>query len=143
MARLDDGYQTLISFANNPTVHFWEKSVTPPGMDGGGPTATTTMHNTQLRTFAPKFLVTMTEGSMVCAYDPVVYDEIITNLLNQNQLITVTFPDGSTVQFWGWVDKFTPNEHTEGEQPTANVSIQPSNQNDSGVETLPVYAAGA
>lgn len=138
--RLDDGYQTLISFAEDPTVNFWEKSVTPPGMDGGGPTATTTMHNDQLRTFAPKFLITMTEGSMVAAYDPVVYQEVLA-MINVNQLITVTFPDGSTVQFWGWLDKFIPNEHTEGEQPTANVTIQPSNQNDSGVETLPAYAA--
>jgi hypothetical protein len=140
--RLDDGYQTLVSFSANPSVSFWERTVTPPGLDGGGPTTTTTMHNTALRTFAPKFLITMTESSCVVAYDPVFYDEAL-QMLNVNQLITITFPDGSSLQFWGWLDKFVPNEHQEGEQPTAQVSINPSNQNDSGVETLPVYTAAA
>ncbi len=140
--RLDDGYQTLISFAEDPTVNFWEKTVTPPGMDGGGPTNTTTMRNLALRTFEPKFLVTMTENSFVAAYDPEVYVSVLA-MINVKQLITITFPDGSTVAFWGWLDKFIPNEHQEGEQPTANCSIQPSNTNDSGVETLPVYTPAA
>lgn len=142
MPRLDDGYQTLISFASNPAVKFYEKTVTPPGMDGGGPTVTTTMRNETLRTMAPKFLVTMTESSVVAAYDPEFYNDVL-QMINVNQLVTITFPDGSSLDFWGWLDKFVPNEHQEGEQPTAQVTIHPSNQNDSGVETLPVFNAAA
>ena len=52
--RIDDGHSTTISFADFPTVKFWEKEVTPPGVDGGGPNDTTTMRNVILRTMAPK-----------------------------------------------------------------------------------------
>lgn len=139
MARMDDGFATLVTFEDDSSVQLWEKEVTPPGISGGGPNDTTTMKNTAWRTMAPKNLKTLTPCSFVAAYDPAVYDEIKT-MLNTNQLITITFPDSSNVQFYGWIDEFTPNASVEGAQPTANVTIQPSNQNDSGVETAPVYA---
>jgi len=53
MARIDDGFQTLVSFANYPDVLLWEKEVTPPGVDGGGANETTTMRNTAWRTRSP------------------------------------------------------------------------------------------
>lgn len=137
MARLDDGYQTLISFAADPTVLFYEKAVTPPGVDGGGEVDTTTMLNATYRTKNPKALITMSPASMTVAYDPATYAEVLA-LVNVNNLITVTFPDGSTLAFWGWLNTFTPGEHVEGEQPTAEIEIIPSNQNASGVETAPV-----
>lgn len=140
MARIDDGYQTLVSFAADPSVEFYEKTVTPPGMDGGGEVDTTTMLNSTYRTRNAKALVTMSPMSMTCAYDPACYDSILT-LINVNNLITVTFPDGSTLAFWGWLNSFTPGECAEGEQPTADVEVIPSNQNSSGVETAPVYTA--
>ncbi len=139
--RLDDGYQTLVSFASSPSVKLYEKTVTPPGMDGGGEVDTTTMLNTKYRTRNPKALITMSISAMKCAYDPAVYTQIVA-LINVNNLITVTFPDGSTLAFWGWLNKFTPDAHTEGEQPTAEVEIIPSNQNSSKVETAPVLTPG-
>jgi len=140
MGRIDDGYQTLISFAADATVLLYEKTVTPPGIDGGGEVDTTTMLNATWRTRNPKALITLSNASMVAAYDPGVYPEIVA-LVNVNNLITCTFPDDSTLAFWGWLNTFTPNEHAEGAQPTAAVDIIPSNQNDSGVETAPVWAA--
>lgn len=140
MSRLDDGYQTLVSFANDPTVLFYEKTVTPPGVDGGGEVDTTTMLNSTWRTRNPKALITLSNAQMTVAYDPACYNEII-GLVNENNLITVTFPDGSTLAFWGWLNSFTPGEHTEGEQPTADIEIVPSNQNGSDVETAPVYTS--
>lgn len=137
---LDDGYQTLISFAQDPDVLLREKEVTPPGIDGGGEIDTTTMQNDTYRTKFPKALITLSPASLVATYDPAVYPEIIA-LVNVNNLITVTFPDGDTLAFWGWLDKFNPGANTEGEQPTADVEIIPSNVNDSGVETAPVHAA--
>ena len=139
MARIDDGFSTTITFEDDSSVQLWEKEVTPPGISGGGPNDTSTMRNTAWRTMAPKSLKSLTPCSFVAAYDPAVYDEIVT-MLNSNQLITVTFPDDSTLAFYGWIDEFTPNANVEGAQPTANVTIQPSNQNDSGTETAPVYA---
>lgn len=139
MARMDDGFSTLITFEDDSSVQLWEKEVTPPGMSGGGPNDTTTMRNTAWRTLSPKNLKSLTPCNIVAAYDPAVYDEIIT-MMNANQLITVTFPDNSNIAFWGWIDEFTPNASVEGVQPTATIVLQPSNQNDSGVETAPAYA---
>lgn len=140
MARIDDGFSTTISFADNPTVLFYEKTVTPPGLQGGGANDTTTMRNTTWRTMAPKKLKTMSEASSKVSYDPAVYSDVLTMIQN-NQLITINFPDGSTLEFYGWLDEFTPDEVQEGSQPTATIKIIPSNQNDSGVETAPVYTA--
>lgn len=138
--RIDDGFATLITFSLNPNVKFWEKSVTPPGISAGGPTDTTTMRNTAWRTMSPKKLKTLTAASASMAYDPDVYDTgQIDSLIGKNGLITVTFADGSSVAFWGWLDEFTPGESTEGEQPVAEITIQPSNQNNSKVEVAPVY----
>lgn len=140
MARMDDGFSTTISFSADSDVQLWEKEVTPPGVSGGGPIETSTMLNTAWRTMWPKALKSLTESSLVAAYDPAVYDEIVA-MVGVNQLITITFPDDSTLAFWGWLDEFTPNANVEGEQPTAQVTIQPSNQNSSKVEVAPVYTA--
>jgi len=140
MARMDDGFATLITFSEDSDVQLWEKEVTPPGVEGGGENDTTTMQNTAWRTRSPKQLKTLSNAELVAAYDPAVYDEIV-SMCNTNQQITVTFPDNSTLVFWGWIDMFTPNRIVEGEQPTANVTIVPSNQNDSGAEVAPVYSA--
>lgn len=144
MGRIDDGFSTQIDFADNPSVSFWEKEVTPPGIEGGGANETTTMRNTLWRTKSPKKLVSLTDCSFTAAYDPVVYEDIIA-MINANQLITITFPDDSTLEFWGWLDSFTPNANVEGEQPTAACTIVPSNQTDSAVptETAPDYTAPA
>jgi len=136
--RLTDGYQTLISFAQDPTVLFYEKTVTPPGVDGGGEVDTTIMANSTWRTRQPKALITLSNASASVSYDPETYPEIVA-LVNVNNLITVTFPDGDTLAFWGWLDKFTPGEHVEGEMPLADIEVVPSNMNDSGAETAPVH----
>lgn len=142
MGRIDDGFSTQIDFADNPSVSFWEKEVTPPGIEGGGANETTTMRNSTWRTKSPKKLVSLTDCSFTAAYDPVVYEDII-DMINANQLITITFPDDSTLEFWGWLDSFTPNANVEGEQPTAACTIVPSNQTDSATPTeiAPDYTA--
>ena len=117
-----------------------EKEVTPPGLAGGGANDTTTMLNSVYRTRAPKSLKTLTDASFTASYDPAVYDTILAQI-NNNQLITLTFPDTSTYAFWGWLDEFTPNAQVDAEQPTAEITIIPSNVNDSDVETAPVYTA--
>ena len=135
---MSDGYQTLVSFASDTTVLMYEKTVTPPGLDGGGEIDITTMLNAVYRSKSPKSLKTVTEAGFTASYDPAVLSEILA-LVNVNNLITVTMPTGATWAFWGWLNTFTPGEHTEGEQPIATVQIIPSNVNGSGVETAPVY----
>jgi hypothetical protein len=55
----------------------------------------------------------------------------------------VYFPDGDQYEFWGWLNEFKPNEHTEGSQPDASCTIIPSNQNNSLVEVAPVHTLAA
>lgn len=138
MGRLDDGFATLITFGEDSDVQLWEKEVTPPSIEGGGENDVTTMKNTTYRTRKPKQLITIGECSMTAAYDTVAYTEILA-MVNVNQEITITFPDGSTYVFWGWIDAFKPNATTEGEQPTAEITIIASNLDNSDVETAPVH----
>ena len=140
MTRIDDGHQTLITFAADPTVKLFEKAVTPPGIDGGGANDTTTMRNMRWRTMAPKKLLTLTDMSFTAAYDPVVYNEAVA-MIQVNQLVTLTFPDDSTLAFWGWLNNFTPGEVVEGAQPTAECVVMPSNQDDMQAEQGPIYTA--
>jgi hypothetical protein len=82
---------------------------------------------------------------MTVAYDPAFLTDVLA-MVNINQLITITFPDNSTWKFWGWLDTFTPNANVEGEQPTAQCTVIPSNQKNSAgsgglLEVAPVYTA--
>lgn len=141
-SKLRDGYQTLVTFANYPTVKFYEMEVTPPGIEGGGPINQTTMHNTAWRTKWPKALKDLTPVVMTCEYDPDAFaTTAVPDMIQENQLITLEFPDGDTIAFWGWVERFVPGPHVEGEKPTAEVEIQPSLLNGSEVETAPVHTS--
>lgn len=141
--KLDDGYRTLVTFATSPTISFWEKSITPPGLDSGDPIDTTTMHNDQWRSMAPRQLVTMTEFTMTAAYDPNIYNTILT-LLGTETTVTVTFPDGSTLAFFGFLRSFEPDALTEGAQPEATITVTPTNADPvTGAEEAPVLVSVA
>lgn len=138
---LRDGYQTLVTFANYATVMFRIIRVTPPPLVGGGAIPQSTMENTAWHTDAPKALKRLGPSSMTVAYDPEAYASgEIPDMLNENQLITYEFPDGDTLQFWGWLDEFTPGEHVEGERPEAEITIIPSLLNGSWAETAPAHS---
>lgn len=139
MARLDDGFSTRISFSADSDVQLFEKEVTPPGVSAGGVIDTTTMQNTIWRTMIPKKLKTLTESSLLVAYDVLLYNEIIA-MVGVNQIITITFPDLTTIVFNGTIDEFTPGALIEGEQPTADITIVPTNQTAALVEAGPVIS---
>lgn len=141
MARLDNGFATTIAFADFPTVLFYEKSVTPSGYDGGGAIDTTTMRNTAWRTMAPKRLKTATEIKLTAAYDTDVMDpDEVESMINVNQLMTITFPNGAERDVWGYVNKVDFGElKSDEEQPTINVEIIVTNQDDEGNEVGAVY----
>lgn len=140
--KLEDGYQSLITFALDTDVALWEKSVQPPGLDGGEKIDQTTMHNVTQRTYSARSLYEVTDSQITCAYDPHVYNHIKA-LINQETTITVTFPNGDTLAFFGYLQKFEPNELTEGEQPEATVTIVATNKDSSGVEQTPVLTTAA
>lgn len=138
--KLKDGYQSLITLSNDPDIALWEKTVQPPGLDGGDPIDQTTMHNVTWRTMAPRALVTMTEHTVVCAYDPVIYTSILAQL-NVEQTITITFSDGSTLAFFGFIRLFDFAELEEGTQPEVTVTFTPTSwDNVNKVEAGPALA---
>lgn len=141
--KLTDGFSSTISFALVPTISIWEIQVKAPGIDGGEPIVTSTMHNTAWHTMAPRRLKKLTPISTTCAYDPVVYTDIL-SLINIPGSITVWFPDDSAVSFYGYLQKFEPGELKEGEFPTAQVIIVPTNYDPvNKVEAAPLVAATA
>ena len=140
--KLKDGYQSLVTFALNDTIKLFEKTVTPPGFDGGDAIETTTMHNARHRSFASRDLITLTESSFVAAYDPAVIPQILT-ILNEDDTITVAWSDDSTFAFFGFLQKFEPAEMSEGEQPEATVTIIATNVDSDGVEQAPVFVEGS
>ena len=138
--RLDDGFSTIITIANLPGIKLFEKEVTPPGMTGGGAIDTTTMRSQDWRQMAPRQLKTMSPMTATVAFAT----EVIPLLQAQlaiNQLITVTFPDDSNLSFYGWLEEFTPGAFTEGEQPTATITVQPSLTDPiTGLPAAPEYS---
>lgn len=136
--KLNDGFSTQIAFAADPDVGFWERTVKPPGLDGGEPIDITTMFNTTYRTFAPRQLKTLTPITCTVAYDPAVFDQILA-LINVNGWITVHFPDTSTLDFVGFLKSFEPAENAEGNFPLATITIIPTNCL-AGTETAPDFS---
>jgi len=137
--RMDDGHSTKIAFDRDPDVSFWEKTVQPPGVEGGDPIDTTTMHNTTYRTMASQRLITTTAITITAAYDPEVKDQIIANLVNQEGSITIHYPDGSTEDFFGYLQTFEPQPHVQGEPPEATITVVPTNNDPAdGTEQGPV-----
>lgn len=141
--RLTNGYQTLIAFARDPNINFWEMEVTPNGLDGGDSIDTTTMHNTRWRTKAPQALIDSLDGGIKVAYDPAVETEIL-NLVNEPGSITYHYPDGSTVDVWGYLKDFVKDALVEGAMPTATITIIHTNTDPSnGSEAGPVVTSVA
>src|SRR5687768_14045955 len=101
---LDDGYQTLITCALDPDISFKEKTVQPPSIDGGDPIDTTTMHNVDYRTKAPRQLVSHGDGSATVNWAPEVYSQILA-VVNRPTTWTYKLPDGSTYAIYGYLQK--------------------------------------
>src|SRR5262245_52079974 len=126
--KMGDGYQTAVAFSRLPTASFWEKTVKPAGMDGGDKVDTTTMRNARWRAYSPRHLVTLTDLTLEVAWDPDVYTQIVNNLINGQGSISIWFPDHTSVDFFGYMSKFEPGNHVEGEMPLATITIVPTNQ---------------
>ena len=136
---LENGFSTKIAFAADANVTFWEKSVTPPGVDGGDAIEISTMFNTTWRTKAAQSLKDLTDAGASAAWDPKVYDEIVA-LINVEGEITITFPDDSTLDFFGYLKSFVPGEMAEGDQPMADIVVVCTNINPNTLlESGPVF----
>lgn len=140
--RINDGYQTLVTFNADTDISFWIISVTAPGLDGLAPIDGVTMHNVRWRQQFPRRLITLTEFSMTVGYDPIIYTDML-ELMNVNTTITVHFPDGSSLAFYGFLHSFKPGALEDGKRPEATISVTPSNADPVDCsEQPPTYTAG-
>jgi hypothetical protein len=141
--KLIDGYSSMVTIALASTIGLWAKSVTGPGVDGGDPIEQTTMHNEDWRTFANRALLTLTELTFTCAFDPAAIATLVANV-NRPTTITRHYSDGSTLAFYGYIVRAEDGDHTEGEQPEMTVTIQPTNfDHVNKVEAAPVLTSVA
>jgi len=138
---LEHGYQTLITIAADADIDFWEKTVTPPGVEGGDAIDITTMHNSNVITKDAQALYEWTDSTSVVAYDRAVYTQIVA-VVNVNSTITWTFPDGGTVAAYGFLKSFIPSDMSRDSQPEATVTFVVTNVDPSdGTEQLPAVTA--
>lgn len=136
--KLKDGYQSTITFAANSTISFWEKEITPPGLDGGEKVPQTTLLNNTFRTFASRGLYELSDVTVKAAYDPIIYSNVA-SIINVEGSISVKWKDGSTLDFFGYLQKFMPDALADGTQPEASITIVCTNWDPVGkVEAGPV-----
>lgn len=139
--KLGDGFVSKITFAADPDVSLWERSVQPMGMDGGDAVDTTTMWNSVVRTKSSRGLVDTTNGKVSAGYDPRVLAQIL-NLINVETQITYLMPDGTRWILYGYLKSATPNALEEGQFPMVDCEIVHTNTHPStGAEVLPHYYA--
>ena len=139
---LADGFSTVIAFARDVDVSFWEKTVGGGGLDGADAIDITTMHNLAWRTRRARQLIDLTPVNSTVGYDPNVHNNIRDNLLNQEGSITINFPDGSTLDFFGFLKTFERSDLSEGESPEATIEIIPTNYDPvNNVEADPVLTS--
>lgn len=124
---MTDGYRSLITFATDPDIELWEKGpIGAPGIDGGEAIETTTHHNDTYRTMASRALRTLTEFTFEFGYDPTIYTAGEA-LINYETTITRSYPDGSTLAFYGYLRMIEFADLQEGEVPTGTCTVTPTN----------------
>jgi hypothetical protein len=140
-AKMRDGFSTKITLAVDTNIEFWEKEVTPPGIEGGEPINQGDMYNVAWELKIPQALKDMTEMAVTANYDPLCITSAAA-AVNVMTTVTVKFPAGDTLAFYGYLRSFKPNPIKKGEQPTAAIVIVPTNFDPTaGAEAGPVYTA--
>lgn len=142
--RLKKGRKCLVAFSLDPDIALWEIDPKPPGMSGGDMVDITTQHNNTRRQFEPRDLITDTDGTMSCAYDPRVYPQLLA-VLNKKGSVTFLYPNGDTISWWAVLREAEPDGGmTEDNMPTMTITISPTNTNPTtGAEEGPLLVEAA
>lgn len=123
---LELGKQILVTIKGDGTsyntIGLWEVSVTPVALSGGDKVGIGNQYNVKYETFVPQRLITVGDMQMTVQYDPDAYDEI-SQAINDNTTITIHFPNGDRLAFYGYLKDFTPGEVSRTTNPTATVVI--------------------
>lgn len=143
--KLKRGHKCLLAFSLYPNLPVFEVGVKPPGMDGGDMIDTTTQHNTGRRTFTPRSLITDTDASVTCAYDPRVIEFLRLIINREGGGITAHYPNGDKISWWAVLRNAEPDELSEGGgMPTMTLTISCTNENpNTGAEEGPLLTEAA
>ena len=142
MPIMKDGFPTIfVDIGGGEGIEFYEKRVKPPSLDGRAKIDTSGMRNQNFITSWPRALRESGDATLVVAWDPAYWNRVrllinggMGNAGRGPRLMLLRFPDGQSMQFYATINKFEPNEHVEGEQPTANMTITIHNVNPLNVE---------
>lgn len=139
--RLEKGRVIKVAFSLDPDISIWEVSAQLPGADAGDTIDTTTQWNETVRQKAFRELAEITDGSLTVGYDPQALPQILA-ILGKPGAFTYYLPNGASMTYWGGARTFEPNEHTEGDFPTAQMTLAVTNTDpDTGAEEGPLYTA--
>jgi hypothetical protein len=123
---LEVGKQILVTIKGDGTsyntIGLWEVSVTPVALSGGDKVNIGNQYNSRYETFVPQKLITVGDMQMTVQYDPDAYDEI-SQAINDNTTITIHWPNGDRLAFYGFLKDFTPGEVSRTGNPTATAVI--------------------
>ena len=126
--KMPEGFKSLITFSNNPALNIWEIDVKPPGVESGEAINTTTQQNNLWRTFWLPQLKTLEQITIKAAYDADVLQTDLTGMVGpRGQTITILWPQGSKVAFFGDLMKCEFDPLKEKEFPTCTLTIVPTN----------------
>jgi hypothetical protein len=142
---MPEGYRATVAFSLKASLQLWERDLKPPGLDGGNMIDITTQFNNKWRTGFAQSLVKVDPISFTAAYDPDAYTDIINTLLNaKTGSITFWLPSGDSIDMYGYLQKFEPQELKIGEYPMAQCTIEITNYDTANfLEVGPVYVAAA
>lgn len=137
--KVDQGFKVRYVHSANTAINFWEISVKPPAIDGGEGIDTSVQANTKWHTMRPRALIKVGTMTAKVQYDADVYSSLA-SLVNVEGTITVFWPNGDTLCFYGFYKSVTPSDMAEGEKPTADMEIVVTNWDYTGhVEAGPVF----
>ncbi len=121
-----DGNFTKIAFSANPSIKFWEKTVTPPGIDNGEPIPNDTMFNQFWRRVEPRKLNSVPPFTVTCAYTGATWDAVKA-ICGQRGSVTVRFPNYDQLDFFGYLKSFMPGAHADSAPPEGTLTIVVTN----------------
>lgn len=147
---MKEGFRVQLSFGLAPNFCLWEIDIKPPDIDGQEEIDTTTQFNAgglvsgavltpPLRTFYPRAVAKLSNVEGMYAYPSKAYEDVWL-VLNVLQSITIHFPNGDQLVFWGHLKAFKPEALKEGDFPKANCAIVVDNWDPANnVQAVPIF----
>lgn len=138
LAVFQDGYAAGLIVGTATPIVLPVVHVTPPASKGGSPVKQTTMQNQWAHTQLPAVLKEIGSSSVTVAYSSVTLAALYA-AQNQNVILTLVWPTGKRLRWWGWIRDIDPQQLAIGTRPEANLTLEASNLNSEGNEVQPLW----